>query len=139
MKTRLFFFFFLFYLSNGIPNHNKKKKWFCHGCIFVISRIGKARTKKGIKFLAVNIFFCYPFTNSPKKSYYICCSFCMLHQTDYKLFRRFSQKQFSDRNCLDIGDSGVLPLWRAEADFLDRDSWLCTRVANYQTKHLIRF
>ena len=35
---------------------------------------------------------------------------CPSNPTDCKLVSRFLQKQFSDRDCLDIGDSGVLAL-----------------------------
>ena len=59
---------------------------------------------------------------------------CPLNPTDCKLVIRFLQKQFSDRDSLDIGDSGVLALWRAEADFPNRNSWLCTRVTNIKTE-----
>ena len=76
----------------------------------VISRIGKAQTEKGMKFLAVNIFFVTLSPTDNKNPIIFVVLFCIFHQTDYKLFRRFLQKQFSDRECLDIGDSGVLAL-----------------------------
>ena len=98
----------------------RRKKWFCHGCICCDLKNRKGTNRERNKIFSSKYICCYPFTNSPQKSYYFCCYFCILHQTDNKLFRRFLQKQFSDRECLDIGDSGVLALWRAEADSLDR-------------------